>query len=115
MQVSGASASVEWAGPAARVIIRSIVYYAILIGGTTLAWRWIPHASGAPPASLDALLGGGPPASRGTPTDALGEGSLALTVAVAMLAAVLLTLPVAWVYLVTRAKRGYQYSAAAGS
>ena len=35
---------------------------------------------------------------------------LALTVGVAMLAAVLLSLPVAWVYLVTRAKRGYQQS-----
>ena len=36
--------------------------------------------------------------------------SLAITVAVAMLAAVLLSLPVAWVYLLTRAKRGYQQS-----
>jgi hypothetical protein len=98
------------AEPATRVVIRSIVYYAVLIGGTTLAWRWLPHATASPPASLDALLGGGPPASRGAPSDALGEGSLALTVGVAMLAAVLLTLPVAWIYLVTRAKRGYQQS-----
>ena len=35
---------------------------------------------------------------------------LSITVAVAMLAAVLLSLPVAWVYLLTRAKRGYQQS-----
>ena len=33
-----------------------------------------------------------------------------LTVGVAMLAAVLLSVPVAWVYLLTRAKRGYQQS-----
>jgi hypothetical protein len=40
----------------------------------------------------------------------LDETTLAITVAVAMLAAVLLSLPVAWVYQLTRAKRGYQQS-----
>src|SRR4029079_15427196 len=40
----------------------------------------------------------------------LDETTLGITVAVAMLASVLLSLPVAWVYLLTRAKRGYQQS-----
>ncbi len=40
----------------------------------------------------------------------LDEVTLAITVSVAMLAAVLLALPVAWVYQLTRAKRGYQQS-----
>ena len=37
-------------------------------------------------------------------------GRIAATVALAMTGAVLLTLPVAWIYILTRAKRGYQQS-----
>lgn len=48
--------------------------------------------------------------ARGAPTVALDETSLAISVAIAILAAVLLSLPVAWVYQLTRAKRGYQQS-----
>jgi len=91
-------------------VVRAIVYYAILIVGTTFIWRYLPHSGPGLPPSLDALFGGGGSTSRGVPTTALDEVSLALTVAVAMLAAVLLSLPVAWVYLLTRAKRGYQQS-----
>jgi hypothetical protein len=93
-------------------VIRSIVYYAILIGGTTFGWRWLPHSGALAPASLDALFGGATGATgvRGAPSVTLGESTLAVTVGVAMLAAILLALPVAWVYLVTRSKRGYQQS-----
>jgi len=96
--------------PATRVVVRSIVYYAVLIAGTTFTWRYLPHNGPGLPPSLDALFGGGGATSKGVPTTALDEVSLALTVSVAMLAAVLLALPVAWVYLLTRAKRGYQQS-----
>ena len=96
--------------PATRVVVRAIVYYAVLIVGTSFAWRFLPHNGPGLPPSLDALFGGGSPTGRGVPTTALDEVSLALTVGVAMLAAVLLALPVAWVYLLTRAKRGYQQS-----
>lgn len=110
MQGNGSSAPGLTAGPATRIVIRSIVYYAILIGGTTLLWQRLPAADASTPQSLDLLLGGGAQPARAMSTTPLGESSLALTVGVAMLAAVLLTLPVAWVYLVTRAKRGYQQS-----
>jgi len=97
--------------PTARVVTRAIVYYAILIGGATLAWQLLPHASSAIPGSLDALFGGGAPGvtKKGADTP-LDEVTLAVTVGVAMLASILLSLPVAWVYLLTRAKRGYQQS-----
>ena len=98
------------AGPATRVVLRAIIYYVVLIGGTTLLWRFLPHAGAAAPASLDSLFGGGTPVMKGVPQTALNEATLAFTVGVAMLAAVLLALPVAWVYLLTRAKRGYQQS-----
>jgi len=40
----------------------------------------------------------------------VGELNLALTAALAMVSAILLSIPIAWVYLLTRAKRGYQQS-----
>jgi hypothetical protein len=99
-------------GPGARVVLRSVVYYAVLITATTLAWRYIPRATHELPASLDTLFGGGRSAAVRAARDVvpLDETTLALTVSVAMLAAVLLSLPVAWVYQLTRAKRGYQQS-----
>jgi hypothetical protein len=103
--------------PATRVILRCLVYYTALIGGTTLlvmrGARWLPP-------SLEALVGLGadtaPAATsfrdlaNAAPTSGLDEATLALTVGVAMAAAALLSLPVAWIYLLTRAKRGYQQS-----
>jgi hypothetical protein len=96
--------------PATRVVVQALVYYAVLITGTSFAWRYLPHSGPGLPPSLEALFGGGGATARGVPTVQLDEVSLALTVGVAMLAAVLLALPVAWVYLLTRAKRGYQQS-----
>jgi len=92
-------------------VLRAVVYYAVLITATTLAWRYIPHATHELPASLDTLFGGHSAAVRAArDVIPLDETTLAITVAVAMLAAVLLSLPVAWVYQLTRAKRGYQQS-----
>ncbi|MEP6618329.1 MAG: DUF4956 domain-containing protein [bacterium] len=95
-----------------RVVLRVMLYYVVLIGFGTLVWRLLPHAGALAPSSLDALFGGGPPAESGKRVAAapLDEVTLAITVTVAMLSAVLLALPVAWVYLLTRAKRGYQQS-----
>ncbi|WP_310569627.1 DUF4956 domain-containing protein [Gemmatimonas sp.] len=101
--------TVKRADAGTRVVVRAIVYYIVLIGGATLLWRFLPHSSAAIPASLEALLGTGTePEPRVVPP--LDDVTLAVTVAVAMAAAVLLSLPVAWVYLLTRAKRGYQQS-----
>lgn len=94
-----------------RVVLRLIVYYVLLIGGGALLWRELPRGGVVAPSSLDQLFGGGPPvSSNGIATTPLDEVTLAVTVAVAMLASILLSLPVAWVYLLTRAKRGYQQS-----
>ena len=96
--------------PGTRVVVRAIVYYTVLITATTYAWRFLPHGSHELPASLGTLFGSREAAARGVESVPLDEVSLAATVGVAMLAAVLLSLPVAWVYLLTRAKRGYQQS-----
>ena len=99
--------------PGTRVVIRAIVYYAVLITVTTLVWEFLPRSSNELPSSLDTLFGGGRSAAvraSKAATAPLDEVTLSITVAVAMLAAVLLSIPVAWVYLLTRAKRGYQQS-----
>lgn len=93
-----------------RVVIRAIAYYAILLGGGTLIWNLLPRAGGYAPTSLDALFGGGSQAAQSSSVTPLDEVTLAITVGVAMLASILLSLPVAWVYLLTRSKRGYQQS-----
>ncbi len=97
---------------ATRVVTRVVLYYLILVGAGTLIWRLLPRAGALAPTSLDALFGGGPTLETGkrAVVAPLDEVTLAITVAVAMLSAVLLALPVAWVYLLTRAKRGYQQS-----
>ena len=96
--------------PGTRVVVRSIVYYAVLITVTTLVWNVLPRSTHELPSSLGTLFGGKAAAIREAETNPLDEVGLSVAVAVAMLAAVLLSLPVAWVYLLTRAKRGYQQS-----
>ena len=96
--------------PGTRVVVRSIVYYAVLITLTTLAWNFIPRSTHELPSSLGTLFGGRAAAARAVESNPLDEVGLSVAVGVAMLAAVLLSVPVAWVYLLTRAKRGYQQS-----
>jgi hypothetical protein len=96
--------------PGTRVVVRSIVYYAVLITVTTLVWQFIPRSAHELPSSLGTLFGGRAAAARAAESSPLDEVSLSVAVGVAMLAAVLLSVPVAWVYLLTRAKRGYQQS-----
>ena len=99
----------EMSTPTTRVVVQVAVYYLLLIGGGLLLWRILPRHSAFAPASLDALFGGTLTGSaRASVPTPLDELTLAITVAVAMLAAILLSLPVAWIYLLTRAKRGYQ-------
>src|SRR5678809_292009 len=71
--------------PATRVVVKVAIYYAVLIALGFLAWRVLPH----------------PP---------LDQTKLSITVLIAMCAAISLSLPVAWIYQLTRAKRGYQQS-----
>jgi uncharacterized membrane protein YhiD involved in acid resistance len=116
---------------AKRVVLRVLLYYVVLLGGAHLAWRHVePRIPATLPAdALAALVSvGGPSAqvaeppvdpdvrpSRKERERAIAASNVpgvphALTALVAMLGAVLLALPVAWVYTLTRAKRGYQQS-----
>jgi hypothetical protein len=101
-------------GSAARVVTRVVLYYIVIAIAGILVWRYLPRTRLIATDSLDALFGNATETVRGSgknavivPTD---QGTLAMTVVLAMLSPALLALPVAWVYILTRAKRGYQQS-----
>ncbi|MBY0488555.1 MAG: DUF4956 domain-containing protein [Gemmatimonadaceae bacterium] len=103
--------SSSWrSAPATRVILRSVVLYVALAVLATMAWEVLPRGNAEIPSSLDALFGKADAVSKQQSAAPLDEGTLAFTMAVAMAAASLLSLPVAWIYQLTRAKRGYQQS-----
>src|SRR5689334_8803934 len=102
----------EFSSPAKRVVIRVAVYYAALIA---LGWLILDRIPGA--ASLnftfDAIMGADTSTtvlSDGLASGGLDEPTRAFAVAAAMAAAMLLALPVAWIYQLTRDKKGYQQS-----
>lgn len=97
--------------PVTRVLVRVLVYYALLFAVTWVARDALPRSRALPQPSLELLFGSAPiiGTPRGISADAADSG-LALMVAVAMVSTLLLSIPVAWIYVLTRAKRGYQQS-----
>jgi hypothetical protein len=96
-----------------NVVLRTVVYYIALFGLTWLL-RKLPIARQVMKGSLDQLI-----SSSGTPNQLeianagaqpVDEATMALSVILAMVGAVALALPVAWIYGLTRAKKGYQQS-----
>jgi hypothetical protein len=99
-----------------NVILRTAVYYVALFGISALLWQ-LPQAQAVIRGSMDALFSGPGFPGLGTPSSLSGVGTvpvtlqtLVVTVAAAMTGAVALALPVAWIYALTRHKRGYQQS-----
>jgi hypothetical protein len=97
--------------PATRVVVKVAVYYALLLTLGSVVWRELPHVPEFAGNALQPIFGTEPaaPLRRGEATT-LDQSTLGLTAITAMLAAILLALPVAWVYQLTRAKRGFQQS-----
>jgi len=97
--------------PATRVVLKVVIYYAILITVGWLVVNQLPTTPGLMGVGLEPILGGAPSKNdvinAAIPTDETGR---AAAVAAAMTAAILLSLPVAWIYQLTRAKKGYQQS-----
>ena len=106
--------NVSFSTSASKVLFRTALYYAVLAAAGTLAWQYLPRARLLAGDSLGALFApatqivGG--AASGAAVQPVDTGTLAITVALAMTAAALLALPVAWIYTLTRARRGYQQS-----
>ena len=100
-----------------NIVVRTTVYYLVLFGVAAFVSR-LPAAQEVIRASMESLIAGAGFVSKGKSAALevaaagapLTETTLALTVAAAMVGAVLLALPVAWIYTLTREKRGYQQS-----
>ena len=99
-----------------NVVLRTALYYVALFLFTWLLRR-IPIVKQVMRGSFDQLVGsggftglGGPASLTGVGNAPISETTLALTVLAAMLGAVALALPVAWIYGLTRSKKGYQQS-----
>ena len=90
-----------------RLIARVVIYYALLLTVGAIARVQMPGPSPLSGESFGALLADGTPNAAAATA---GESQRTLSVVTAMLSAILLSIPVAWVYQLTRAKRGYQQS-----
>ena len=100
-----------FASPVTRVLAKVIAYYVILITIGAFLRLELPAAKSLGGLALEPLLGvGQTPLTKGEVVTSVDQTALAVTVLAAMGAAILLSLPVAWVYQLTRAKRGYQQS-----
>jgi len=88
-----------------NVVFRTIIYYALLVGVAALTWDSIPTADvGAAGGDGATLTGSADIIAR------IAADSLTLSVFLAMATAVLVSIPVAWIYTLTRQKRGFQQS-----
>ena len=104
-------------------IARLVVFYALLLGGAYLLWSFLPATARttaidtfAPlldPNSMTGMVAreAGSGGKRGGAVLLPERGEpVALAVATSVIGAFLLALPVAWVYMFTRQKKGYQQS-----
>jgi hypothetical protein len=100
---------------ATKVLLRVGFYYVCLTALGMLAWRYLPHANFIGTESLDSLFGSvsmvtGKVSKNAQLIPAPDQGTFAATVAFAMIAALACSLPVAWIYTLTRSRRGYSQS-----
>ena len=95
--------------PAVRVVVRVVSYYAILIVMGVIARGLLPEATPLTGESLGDLLDGSR-SGLAAAVPSASDSDRTVGVIVAMVSAILLSLPVAWIYQLTRAKRGYQQS-----
>ena len=101
---ASSSAPPHWRRMYGNVVLRTVLYYAVLVGVAALTWDQLP------PTDVGAAGGDGNPLTGGDIIGRIAADSLTLSVFLAMVTAVLVSIPVAWIYTLTRQKRGFQQS-----
>ncbi len=104
--------------PATRLVIKVVIYYAILLAIGALIWHELGLTAFAGTTQSELFGSAGEAGQQVSKKAAMTAAAVttpshrtaATTAILAMLGALLLAVPVAWVYLATRAKRGYQQS-----
>jgi hypothetical protein len=106
--------SAPFASPSTRVMLRVVLYYVVLLSAGWYVQHDLPASTGFGAFALQPILENTVAPASGKAAIAAGSVTAhtggASAVAAAMIAAMLLSLPVAWLYQLTRAKRGYQQS-----
>ena len=96
--------------PATRVILKVTIYYVVLIVVGWIVLNRFPQTTSLAGFGFDPILSSGSAKDVVKNAPVLDAQEKSAAVAAAMAAAMLLSLPVAWIYQLTRAKRGYQQS-----
>lgn len=103
------------------ILLRTVLYYAVMSTVVIVGWRVMPDEwRNYFQKSVSELTGGGGQGRAGVskvgdllaPPSAAAEGALATSAALAITAAFFIALPVAWIYTLTRAKKGYRQALA---
>jgi hypothetical protein len=98
-----------------NIVLRTFIYYVALFVAAAWLYR-LPQAQQLVRTSLDALVNspvfgfGKSDVAAAAQPPVVSASALAMTAAASMIGAVLLALPVAWIYTLTRKKRGYDQS-----
>jgi len=99
------------------ILLRVVLYYVFLALAIAAIWYWIPASVATALAEPWAEITGGGGLGRAAGRAALTEvqqatpqGTLFVASLLAIISALLLALPVAWVYTLTRSKKGYRQS-----
>ena len=101
-----------------HLVIRTAAYYAVLLGGGTALWRWFPDQMRLLTRNLSGDISfATAPSGRRALEDAISQpitgapwATHMVSASVAMIAAALFSLPVAWIYILTRQKKGFRQS-----
>jgi hypothetical protein len=99
-------------------VVRVAAYYVLLAAGTAILWRVFPGLRSVFSAERLDALSKGRDLSENPLFEGLGPGTeqlppplaLAITTGLCMTGAFLLMLPVTWIYILTRQKKGYRQS-----
>lgn len=98
-----------------NIVLRLVLYYAALAALGFFVWRYVPDGLRAPLSeAVQPLLGTvGTVPTFSTPdpgAEALSANAVLLMALIGSLSALLLSIPISWVYMFTRQKKGYQQS-----
>ena len=95
---------------ARNVSLRVLLYFAVFGAGLFFLLLYLPDGRPKAATWLAAPLGGLGTRPPGANVDTVTSGQLGAMAAYGMIVAVLLAIPVAWIYTLTRQKRGYRQS-----
>jgi hypothetical protein len=93
-----------------NIVLRLVIYYVVLAVTAVAVWQFLPpYLHEQLTEAVDPLVGSiGPPGSFTPQSTSLPPHAVVLMSIIGSISALLLSIPVSWVYMFTRQKKGYQ-------